>query len=389
MERIRQYRHGNHRQRPFFLLWLVLFLTPFCAHAKKGLTAVEANALRDKAVAEWKALLQQQYIAEWDSLCLHVEDRTMPLFMTSYGTMPEGGRSLYISLHGGGNVPDEFNNQQWKNQHYLYKPKEGVYIAPRAPYNDWDMHCKPLLDKFYERLIQLAVAFENVNPDRVFIMGYSAGGDGVWRMAPRMADAWAAASMMAGHPGDVHLENLRNTPFMIWCGEQDAAYDRNKLCAERGLQMDSLAEADGRGGYIHETHIVEGMGHWMNRVDTVAVEWMARHTRQPYPTRLVWRQEEVLRPAFSYVSVPADEMQRGKEVRIEREGNVINITHCDYEHLTLWFNDDMVNLDQPITVKRQGKRAFKGRLQRSADLIRQTMAERGDPRYVFSAKISL
>lgn len=371
------------------LALLLLIFVPAASLARKGLTADQARELRDKAIATWKTDLQKQYTEEWDNLCLHIEDRTMPLFMTTYGQMPEGGRSLYISLHGGGNIPSAYNDQQWENQHYLYKPAEGVYIAPRAPYDDWDMHCKPLLDRFYERIIQLAVVFEDVNPDRVYLMGYSAGGDGVWRMAPRMADSWAAASMMAGHPGDVRLENLRNTPYMIWCGELDEAYNRNTLCAERGCQMDSLEQADRYGGYLHQTHIVEGKGHWMDRVDTAAVEWMSRFTRKPYPTRLVWRQEEVLRPAFAYVSVPKEEMERGKEIRIERKDNVIEITHCDYQHVTLWLNDDMVDLDQKVEVRKNGKRVFRKRLKRDAELIKQTMLERGDPRYVFSAKIEL
>ena len=46
--------------------------------------------------------------------------------------------------------------------------------------------------------------------------------------------------------------------------------------------MDSLQKAD-TGGYIHETHIVEGNGHWMDRVDTAAGSWMARYTRNPSP----------------------------------------------------------------------------------------------------------
>jgi ABC-type multidrug transport system fused ATPase/permease subunit len=44
-----------------------------------------------------------------------------------------------------------------------------------------------------------------------------------------MADRWAAASMMAGHPGGVSLVNLRNTPYMMWVGALDKAYDRNAL----------------------------------------------------------------------------------------------------------------------------------------------------------------
>ena len=41
------------------------------------------------------------------------------------------------------------------------------------------------------------------------VVGYSAGGDGVYQLAPRMADSWAAAAMMAGHPNGVSPLSLR------------------------------------------------------------------------------------------------------------------------------------------------------------------------------------
>lgn len=66
-----------------------------------------------------------------------------------------------------------------------------------------------------------------IDVNKVFLTGYSAGGDGTYHMAPRMADIWAGAAMMAGHPNDVDLINLRNTPFSIQVGAKDTAYKRN------------------------------------------------------------------------------------------------------------------------------------------------------------------
>ena len=37
----------------------------------------------------------------------------------------------------------------------------------------------------------MAVIKENVNPNKVYLLGYSAGGDGVYQLAPRMANRWA------------------------------------------------------------------------------------------------------------------------------------------------------------------------------------------------------
>ena len=370
------------------LLILALALTTTLGVVAQSLSRAEAEVYRQQLTQEWKAAKRQQYQQLWQDSKTEINSLTMPIWLWKYGEKPADGRSLWISLHGGGNTHPAMNDQQWENQKRLYRPAEGVYVAPRAPYNDWDMWCKRALDGLYQQLIEMCVANLDVNPDKVYILGYSAGGDGVWRMAPRMADTWAAASMMAGHPGDVSLLNLRNTPFMIWCGGEDAAYDRNKLDAERGLQMDSLQQADPEG-YIHETHIMAGMGHWMMRADTVAVPWMAKYKRNPYPTKVVWQQEEVLRSSFYWISAPQRELKRGQRVRLTCQNNVIDITECTYSELTLWLCDELVDLDKRITVRYQGRTLFNGKLRRTRDNMRQSLSERGDLSYIFPARVTV
>ena len=371
-----------------FLTLFVLAVMPCVGTTAQTLSRAEAEAYRQQLTQEWKAAKRQQYQQQWQDSKAQINSLAMPIWLWKYGEKPADGRSLWISLHGGGNTHPAVNDQQWDNQKRLYRPAEGIYVAPRAPYNDWDMWCKRALDGLYQQLIEMCVAYLDVNPDKVYILGYSAGGDGVWRMAPRMADSWAAASMMAGHPGDVSLLNLRNTPFMIWCGGEDAAYDRNKLDAERGLQMDSLQQADPEG-YIHETHIMAGMGHWMMRADTVAVPWMAKYKRNPYPTKVVWQQEEVLRPSFYWISAPQRELKRGQRVRLTCQNNVIDITECTYSELTLWLCDELVDLDNRITVRYQGRTLFNGKLRRTRDNMRQSLNERGDLSYIFPARVTV
>ncbi len=39
----------------------------------------------------------------------------------------------------------------------------------------------------YERLIEAMIVLYNADPDRVYLLGFSAGGDGVYQVAPRLA----------------------------------------------------------------------------------------------------------------------------------------------------------------------------------------------------------
>lgn len=351
---------------------IVLSVISFTAHAQQGV---------DQLVREWKdsvrmameqEMVHQRFVAQ--------KSDTMWLWWNVYGEEPADGRSLWISLHGGGGCPPEINNQQWSNQTKLYRPKEGVYVAPRAPWDLWNMWCKEEIDGLYEQLIRGMVAYYNVNPDKVYLMGYSAGGDGVWRMAPRMADHWAAASMMAGHPGGVSLLNLRNLPFMIWMGAEDAAYDRNLLAVQRGKELDELQQNDPEG-YIHETHIVEGAGHWMNRKDTAAVAWMSAYKRNPFPKRIVWRQEERVRENFYWLEAPSSEMKPGMTVEVRVEDNLIDISRCDYSRLTLYLSDALIDLQKPVVVRIAGRKVFSGKVKPSVEKARYALYRRQDPRY--------
>ena len=60
----------------------------------------------------------------------------------------------------------------------------------------------------------------------------------------------------------------------------------------------------------------------------------------------------------------------------------------DYQdRLFLRLDDRMADLDQPVTVKYQGKSLFAGRPQRTIATMIKTLAGRGDPRLMFDAEV--
>ena len=66
---------------------------------------------------------------------------------------------IYISLHGGGRTTKEVNDQQWKNQINLYDIQFGIYIAPRAPWDDWNMWFQEPIDRVIEEFIKIFYYF--------------------------------------------------------------------------------------------------------------------------------------------------------------------------------------------------------------------------------------
>ncbi|WP_199035260.1 hypothetical protein [Sphingomonas mollis] len=346
---------------------------------RASLSREEADRAIALLTAERFRSIERQDRGALAAKAITLGDRTLRWESKVFGAVPPGGHSLWISLHGGGNAPPAVNDQQWRNQISLYEPAEGIYLAPRAPTDTWNLWHEAHIDPLLQRLIDAQVAINGVDPNRVYILGYSAGGDGVWQLAPRMADRFAAAAMMAGHPGDASLLPLRNLPFAIFMGGEDAAYDRNRLAAEKTAEMTRLHSAD-PGGYVSMSRIYPGLPHWMNRRDAEALPWMAQFTRDPWPTRLVWVQDDVRNDRFYWLQIPPDASVRpGVRMDARVDEQTIALTGDVPPGTALRLSDRLVDLDRPIRVTVNGRKAFEGRVMRTAEAIRASLRERADP----------
>ncbi|MGE0549478.1 MAG: alpha/beta hydrolase [Kofleriaceae bacterium] len=330
------------------------------------------------------ATIRATRLPEIEQLALKHDEVELKLFLKTFGNKPANGRSLWISMHGGGAVAPEFNDQQWRNQQALYSPAEGIYVAPRAPTDTSAMWHAPHIDPLFDRLIEDLIVFADVDPNRVYLMGYSAGGDGAYQVAPRMADRYAAAAMMAGHPNNASPVGLRNLPFTGHVGELDTAYDRNLKLVEWGHQMDALQVAD-PAGYTHMTQVHPGKSHWMDNEDAVAVPWMAGFTRDPFPKRVVWRQDEVTHGRFYWLAVDQATAKLGDQVSATIDGQQIVIESSGIAQLTIRANDQMLDLDKPVVVLTDGTQRTANPVRTIATLAK-TLGERGDPTSVFSTE---
>lgn len=360
------------------------FLSPL---AQAKLSKEDAQLALKQLTTERKATLQKERAAELKAKVITHGDKSMRFEFKEFGDVPEGGHSLYISMHGGGSAPARVNDQQWRNQINLYQPKEGFYLAPRAATNTWNLWHEAHIDPMFDRIIENFVALKGVNPNKVYVTGYSAGGDGTYQLAPRMADRWAAAAMMAGHPNEARPDNLINLPFFTQCGAKDAMYKRNTIAKEWGEKLDKL-EAKHPGLYPHKTIIHQGMGHWMNRKDAVAIPWMAKYARNPWPKQIVWYQDDVTSKRLYWLG--NDNPQKGQRIEASVEGQTITLTTDNVPTVTLRLSDQLLDLDQPITVvDSSAKVLFQGKVERTEAALKQSLDERFDPTTAASALLSV
>jgi hypothetical protein len=129
-------------------------------------------------------------------------------------------------------------------------------------------------------------------------------------------------------------------------------------------------------------------GHWMKRDDAAAVPWLSGFARNLRPQRIVWLQDDVTEPRFYWLENPAP--KAGQRVVARRDGQIITIDEATgIEQLRVLLDDGMLDLDQPVKVMFEDRTLFEGMVPRTAATIARTLGDRGDPKAVFTAEVTV
>src|SRR5262245_48739067 len=81
------------------------------------LTKADADRAAKLLWKDHEAFIRAERKAEMDAKAITSDGKTMKFETVEFGTgasAPAGGRSLFISMHGGGNAPKNVNESQWK-----------------------------------------------------------------------------------------------------------------------------------------------------------------------------------------------------------------------------------------------------------------------------------
>ena len=354
---------------------------------------------------------------ETENKAMTFGDATMRYTVEVFGEMPEGGYPLYIAMHGGGSgdTPD-LNDSQWEDMQSYYTGGLdcGVYVAVRGVRDTWDTHFNPESYPLYDRLIEYMILTENVNPNRVYLTGFSAGGDGVYAVGARMADRFAAANMSSGHPNSISMVNYYHLPIQLQAGESDTAYDRHIVTAQYGVLLDEL-QSEYEDGYEHRTLIHKDRGHnyedydrepvevysdiygylsgegsGTEMVDSYAPDWLDQFTRDPLPAMIRWdlgtRAELRETDFFYYLS--ADDGAEGI-IQVHHDGNDVTVDTEDFDgDFRIFFNEDMIDFSEPVHFELPDMGELDVMLVPEEHWLNYTTFDRGDPYFQFEAAVS-
>ena len=413
-----------------FLLLTFIFAVAVCSVSAQVLTApmweegdeLEIGELKDyrqRVWDEWKEtmLADETVQNETNNWEMTFGEATMRYTVDIYGEMPEGGYPLYIAMHGGGyDDTGEVNDSQWEDmQTYYTKYLDcGIYIAVRGVRDTWDTHFNPESYPLYDRLIQNGIMTGTVNPNRVYLTGFSAGGDGAYAIGARMADRFAAVNMSSGHPNGISMINYYHLPIQLQAGEYDEEYDRNIVTAEYGLILDEL-QTEYPDGYEHRTLIHADRGHnyedydrhpvdvfsnvngylsgddrSTEQVNSYAPDWLRQYERDPLPETIRWdlSTRAELRETDAFYYLAADRDAQGI-IQVFRDGNNILFSPENFEgDFTIYFNEDMIDFTEPVHFEIADKGEIDVMIVPEESWLYMTTFDRGDPNFQFEAAVS-
>lgn len=187
--------------------------------------------------------------------------RPLPLVVFLHGAGERGNDNL-LQLSG---VPELLASTPWARRFPCY------VLAPQIPLQtSWNAHLEEL-----EALIQHSISTNSIDPDRVYLIGFSMGGGGAWSMAARRPDMFAAVMPLATGGNPQNVSPLINTPLWAVHGADDTAMPVNR--SKR--MIEALTAAGGSPRYT----VLPGVGHgcWIDVFSPQAeyVPWLFRQRR--------------------------------------------------------------------------------------------------------------
>lgn len=357
----------------------------------KALYARYPRAMRDEV---WRAYKNsdwaQMQADDYARNRVRYRQYTSPYVVREVGQRPQDGWPLFIAMHGGGGAPQEVNDSQWRIMQRYYKDQPEVtgykYLALRAPNNTWNGFYDDYVYPLIENLIHQFLVFGDVNPNKVFIMGYSHGGYGAFAIGPKIPDRFAAIHASAAAPtdGETSAVTLRNTRFTFMVGENDNAYGRRERCERFAKQIEELKQ--GRDDiYPVEFLFQPGYGHG-GLPDRDMIGQMYQYTRNPTPRHLTWEMTDRVVKNFFWLQV--DRPDKGKFVEAVCKDNRIVIEMRNVDQLTVWFDHRLIDPTRPVTIEAWG-RTIEVDDPPQLERLCQSLRRRGDIYLAFDRAVTL
>ena len=312
-------------------------------------------------------------------------------------------------LHGGVSRPDPGPGGGWWRNYDEVIGHDRIAVVPLS-WNESYWWQASQVENLRGILSDLKHTY-NVDENRVYALGRSDGGTGVYFLAFRDVTPWAAFLPFIGYPGvllntqtgadgQMHLANMTNKPLFIVNGETDRLYPVR-------IMMPFL-DAFQRAG-VDFVFTAKPGGHntsWWPEEEENIERFIEAHPREPHPERVLWATELTDRYNRAHWVV-IDEFgelagDAGRAVlagltidgfagvvQAVRDGNTVTVDAYHVRRLRLLISPDAFDIRSPIRVIANGDVAFEGLVEPSAETLRKWAAIDEDRTMLYAAEISV
>lgn len=237
-----------------------------------------------------------------------------------------------------------------------------------------------------------------IDENRVFLSGYSMGGFATWNLGLRYCDRFAAIVPMAGgisqheYRVDRHdeirklLTNALHLPTYFLHGDADKTVPVRFDRASR----DQLK----RLGYEHEYVEVDGGGHVLDirhgrTLLKGITSWLAKKRRNPHPKEVRFHCLGSYMSQCYWVRIDKLSSAGPGEVNAKITKNVIDVTTTGVAGLTLFIDDEVINLKKAVTIRVNGQERHSKKVKSSTRAMIESWQAREDRHLVYPASVSL
>lgn len=260
-----------------------------------------------------------------------------------------------------------------------------IVVSPDAVDTWWSAAS----ERVFVALLDEVLTSLNVDPNRVFLTGFSNGGTGAFRFATLWPDRLAAAASLEGggifaHDGKPPLPGgAGKLPLLFVHG------DRDQVLSPR-LTIDTVVELERAiHGAAVETRILKGRGHdvVLGRDEGLTLAFFAGRRRDPFPRDLVFELDDLRAPRRYWAEVLE---KRGGHARVEghiAEDGRIELRTRNVTRLRLLLRRELLPLDKPVRVVLDGREVASSPVSEDCALLQRSWRETRDPFRAHSAEI--
>ncbi len=174
-----------------------------------------------------------------------------------------------------------------------------------------------------------------IDADRVFVAGRGAGVAAAMKLGATFPHLFAGVIGQAGDAGEVAWQNFQNLPVFLQGG---------------GSQATAFGEKIKEAGYANAT--IES-----DADAATLLKWITEHPRAANPAKVTLVPGSPIPNSAYWIEVPPTMVEEGTYVKAEadRSANTIRIEGKGVRSVTLYFNDALVDLGQPLKLVLNGQ----------------------------------